>query len=151
MPIYLQIPNITGESKSSAFPNQFQLMSFAWGLTNTLKGKPNFGALTVMKSAVSHSPSLMLACAQGTSVGTVVMTITVNSAVGKEVVLAVYTLSNAYIQSYQQTGADGSGPPSESLSLGYSKIEYKLNSISNTGSITVNDDRFWDIAKGVGG
>ncbi len=153
--IFLQIPNIPGDSTTKGFANQFELMSYSWGVSNTStnagSGKPNFTSLNVMTFGGSHAPSLMLATAAGTRVGTLVLSFTTTTGTGAISVVATYTLTNAFIQSYQESGSEGGGPPTVSMSFGYSKIDFKQYKANKDGTTTLSDDRFWDLQANKGG
>ncbi len=126
-------------------------MSFAWGVTNSGNGKPIFSSLTVMKAATFHGPSLMLAAAAGKTLGKLELSLTKVNQNANEVLTASYTLTNASIVSYQESASDGGGAPTETLSIFFTKIEYKQYTTNKDGSTSMSDDHFWDIQMNKGG
>jgi type VI secretion system secreted protein Hcp len=79
--------------------------------------------LQIMKRTDKASPSLFKACATGKHIPTA--TLTVRKAGSKTPYLTI-TLKNVLVSSYQ-LGGSGGGKATESLSLNFTKIEYKYS------------------------
>lgn len=157
MPIYLNIPNIPGDSVSKAFPNQFLLANAQWGASNGVQvtssgvktGVPSFAQITVQKLSQIQSPNLMLALASGKNLGTVVIT-TTTTAGSTEVPVEVITLSNAFLSGYEQSLEPGA-PTTESLSFAFTRIDFMTVIFNTDGSVKTKIDHFWDIVTNKGG
>ncbi len=131
MPIYLNIPGITGDSTSAQYTGWFTVSSFSWGETLSTGGSTGGGAgkavataFNVTKTAVGEgSPLLFVACATGKHLQTVSIVVTAHSR-DAEVVQESFTLGNALITSYQ-IGGDSGARPVDNLSILFEKLTYE--------------------------
>jgi type VI secretion system secreted protein Hcp len=124
---WLDIPSIPGEATDIAHANQIDVLSWAWGVNNpgcpggaASGGTVTLNALNVKKGIDKASPLLMLAAAQGTNLGTV--TLGVRKA-GATFDYLSFQLSNVVIS--RHSISSGGDRPTESLSINYTKVEFK--------------------------
>jgi type VI secretion system secreted protein Hcp len=124
---------IKGESTDKGHPDEIEIESFSWGVTQTATaggggggagGKAvsqDFHFTTGMSKA---SPSLMLACATGRHFP--LATLTCRKAGGNQVEFAKIRLSDILVSSYETDGdAGGQAPvPTDQFSLNFVKIDF---------------------------
>ena len=156
MPIYMKIEGIDGESHNPDFRGFFDVFSFSWGATNpsTVGGGCGAGRVQIQDVSVTKpcgkgSPKLMLACASGRHLPAVQIIDTIRRGELEEV-YQQYKLSNCMITSYQ-VGGDGGSTPSESISLNFTKIEYKQILFGESGRPEGQQTAFWDQRTNSGG
>jgi type VI secretion system secreted protein Hcp len=131
---FLKIEGIKGESTDKGHPDEIEISSFSWGVTNT--GSASSGGGGGAGKAVAQdfqftsglskaSPSLMLACATGRHFQTA--TLTCRKAGGSnEVEFLKIKLSDVIVSSYQ-TGGEAGGDadvPTDQFSLNFAKIDF---------------------------
>lgn len=143
--IYLKIEGIPGESADMANRGAIEVAS--WSLGATQSSGPRFGGaagagragaaaqpaepppgpatLSLAKSYDKSSPKLAEACAKGTHFPKA--TLSVRKTGGGQQEYMTYELENVMISGYSLSGAGGGGggQPMESLSLNYTKIQFK--------------------------
>jgi type VI secretion system secreted protein Hcp len=111
----------------SAGPSTIEVLSWSFGASQSSSvsgrgggtGKVSFHTLQITKRVDKSSPSLFKACATGKHIKTAILTL--RKAGGTQPL--TIKLSNVLISSYQQSNAVEK--PTESLSLNFTKIEYK--------------------------
>jgi type VI secretion system secreted protein Hcp len=132
---------IKGESTDKTHPDEIEIESFSWGVTQTATvgggggggaGKPvpqDFHYTAGMSKA---SPNLMLACATGRHFP--LATLTCRKSGGGGVEFAKIKLSDILVSSYSTDGeADGeAGVPTDQFSLNFAKIDF-LYTVPRTG------------------
>ncbi len=141
----LEIEGIKGESRDDVYPESIELESFSWGVTNTPSlsggggaGKVSFQDLHFTTNLSKASPQLMLACATGKHIPKAVLH--VRKAGGDPVEYYTVTFTDILISSVQTrapgaTGGATGAPnpvPTESLSLNFTKIEFKYTEADGT-------------------
>jgi type VI secretion system secreted protein Hcp len=128
------------------------ILSYSWGVSNPSSGsigggagagKASFSSLNLMKSVDASSAALTLACASGEHFQKA--TFTVQWGTGLSAAKLVFTLKNVNVDSIQQSGSGG-GAPTESLSLGYTQIQWEFT--DGNGAKTGGG---WDIPGNTGG
>ncbi|MGE0668495.1 MAG: Hcp family type VI secretion system effector [Sphingomonadales bacterium] len=144
--IYLKIEGIPGESADMANRGAIEVAS--WSLGATQSAGPRFGGaagagrtgasaqpaeppqgpatLSLAKAYDKSSPKLAEACAKGTHFPKA--TLSVRKSGGGQQDYMTYELENVMISSYSVSGGGGGaggGQPMESLSLNYTKIQFK--------------------------
>jgi type VI secretion system secreted protein Hcp len=133
---------IRGESTDKGHPDEIEIDSFSWGVTQT--GSASSGSGGGAGKAVSQdfhfaapvskaSPNLMLACATGRHFP--LATLTCRKAGGtSQVEFLKIKLSDVLVSSYQTGGAaEGEAPvPEDAFSLNFVKIDF-LYTVARTG------------------
>ena len=143
---FLEIEGIKGESKDNVYPDSIEIESFSWGVSNTPSlsgggggaGKVSFQDLHFTTSLSKASPQLMLACATGKHISKAVLH--VRKAGTTPVEYYKVTFTDILISSVQTrapgvpggTTGGSDSVPTESLSLNFSKIEFKYTEADGT-------------------
>jgi type VI secretion system secreted protein Hcp len=150
---FLKIDGIEGESQDSKHKGEIQLHSFSWeanndGTFSTNKGggsgKVAMRDFKFTMDANKASPKLMLACATGKHIKSVVLTC--RKAGTEQQDYLKYTLSDVLVSYYRTASpADGNGAiPLDEVSLNFAKIEleYKEQNADGTlgGAVKVGYD-----------
>jgi type VI secretion system secreted protein Hcp len=147
---FLRVDGIPGESKDTAHKGEIDVLSFAWGLTNTGvaapgggagAGKASFQDLHVVKPVDKASPKLVEACASGQHIKEVVLTCRRSGK--KRLEFLSYKLSNVVITSYQVGGSAPEGP-TDQVSLNFGKIEMEYRPAGAQPAVRAG----WDVAAG---
>jgi type VI secretion system secreted protein Hcp len=122
---FLKLDGIEGESKDAQHKGEIDVLSFGWGVTQTLEGvagtaKASFQDLHIVKRVDKASPRLFEACASGEHIKDAVL---VSRRSGKRPLEFLrYKLSGVIVSSYQ-IGASAPGAPTDQFSLNFRKIE----------------------------
>lgn len=153
--IFLDIKDIPGDSDISGFAKQIEVLSFSHGVaaqvtgdvsnTNRTSGRPMHQDFSLTKYVDKASPSLNQQCCEGKSIGKVTVTIGRNDD-GEILPFLVYVLTDCVISSVS-IGGGGGGKPVESVTLNYSKIEWKYTSQKETGGKEGEVVGKWDLAE----
>jgi type VI secretion system secreted protein Hcp len=131
--VFLNIEGIPGESADEKHPNEIDVLSYSWGVSQTGTasygggmgaGKANFGDFSFMMRMNKATPKLMNAVATGEHIPKAVLTC--RKAGGKQEDYMVYKFYDLLVSSYQTSAS--SEEPTESISFNYSKMEmeYKI-------------------------
>jgi type VI secretion system secreted protein Hcp len=131
---FLKIDGIKGESTDKGHPDEIEIQSFSWGVTNT--GSAVVGGGAGAGKAVSQdfaftalmskaSPQLMLACATGRHIPTATLTCRKAGGTSQAEFLKI-KLSEVLVSSYQTGGsAEGqSAVPDDNFSLNFAKVDF---------------------------
>ncbi len=125
---FLNVANIPGESTDALHPNEIDVVSWSWGVSNGGTTGQACGAaaststlldLTVVKNEDKASPKFMLANAQGNSLGTIVLSLEKQ---GTDYL--VLTLDNAIVSSYKIEAGGGDLTPHEQVTFAATRITY---------------------------
>lgn len=150
MPIYMQIQGIDGDVTAEGFEGWFEVFSFSWGVTNHSTGvgggggagRPTFSDLSVMKPAGKGSPALFVNCASGRHFARAEVDVAMATE-GSLTVFEKFLLSDCLITSYQ-IGGSGGERPTESLSLNFTKIEFR-QLVQNSEGVFDYQHAGWDL------
>jgi type VI secretion system secreted protein Hcp len=133
-PIYMQYEGIPGEAAEPAHNKWIEVQSYQWAApppaaphapspAGVAVGGP--GRLSLVKRVDKASPLLSKAAAAGKVVPVVLVDVPKGTAPGSAPYLR-YELKNVMVSSYSVSGQGSGDPvPTESLSLNFTKIEYK--------------------------
>jgi type VI secretion system secreted protein Hcp len=153
---FLKIDGIQGESTNLDHKGEIELASFGWGISDITRGAATGGAgagrpqlhdLHFTKTLDKATTKLFLACAGGTHIKHAVLSIVAvvpddGQDKSRNETLLTIDFENVVISSVQQTGSGGD-LPTESVSLNFTKVEFKNTPLTNpTGSdvqLTSND------------
>ena len=156
--IHLSLGTIQGESSSSAHPNEIELDSFSWGVTNspvntqngTIKGgKVSVTEVTVTKPLDKSSIQLLKASTTGQVLPKA--TITWSKATGgkKPEDFITITLQGVLVSSVQQSSAHslaGMGMETITLSFDQVSVDYKVQ--GKDGLLTSAGSMGYNLAQG---
>jgi type VI secretion system secreted protein Hcp len=153
--VFVKIDGIDGESKDKKHPKEIQIESFSWGVTQKGTkaigggggaGKANFGDFNFTHTVDAASPNLALHCANGKHIPSV--TVTNRKAGDTALEYMIFKLSDVLISGIQMSGANE--VPLESVSMNYSKIEYKYFKQNEKGAADGGPIPFgWDLKQNV--
>lgn len=152
---FLKIDGVAGESVDSKHKGEIELEAFSWGETNS-GGHAGPGGAGAGKVAVQDlqfamrynkaSPALLLACANGKHLKSVVLTAR-NAGEGQQEYL-IYKFTDVIVSSYQTGGsAHETAGPSDQVSLGFAKIEVEYRPQKADGSLDAPVKAGWDVVK----
>jgi type VI secretion system secreted protein Hcp len=137
--VFLKLGTIKGESKDVKHPEEIDILSWSWGLSNATTighgagggaGKANFSDLSFMHSVDKASPVLMATCASGEHIteGTLV-----SRKAGKDQQeYLIIKMKEIFITSVQPSGSSENPMESVSLQAGYVDFEYKPQKADGT-------------------
>ena len=139
----LEIEGIKGESKDDVYPESIQIESFSWGVSNTVSlsgggggaGKVSFQDLHFTTNLSKASPQLMLACATGKHIPKAVLHVRKAGTTPVEYYKVTFTdILISSVQTRAPGGTTGASDsiPIESISLNFSKIEFKYTEADGT-------------------
>ncbi len=143
---FLKLGDIKGESTDEGFKDQIVIESFSFGVSTSVqpagslsgssrgRASASFQDIVVTKPVDKSSPRLMLACADGTNFGDVVLSITRSSGQAQDPpsTYLMYELKDVRISSYSTSG-DGDEALTESVSLNFSAIKITYVPQDSTG------------------
>lgn len=153
--MFLKLDGIEGESTDSKHKGEIEVRSWSWAETNAATGasgggrgagKVSMSDLVITKDVDKSTPKLALACATGEHISQA--TLTVRRAGGEQQEYFEITLTDCLVTSYQMSGADGGGVPSESLSLNYTKIEWQYKPQNPDGTLAAAQKTGYNTAEG---
>jgi type VI secretion system Hcp family effector len=139
---FLKIDGLEGESNDAKFKNQIEVLSFSWGVTQSITGtvssagtftgqRADHAPLTIQKYFDKSSPKASQACAAGDHFKSAVLTLC--RAGGDKQPYMEYKLDDVLLSSVQVGGTGEGGVPTESWSLHYSKITQTYTQIGLDG------------------
>lgn len=152
--IFFKIGDIKGESADDKHKDEIDVLSWQWGVSNagTMgvgggggSGKANFSDLTFMHSVDKASPNLMMKCATGEHIKDA--TLVQRKAGGKQEEYLIIKLADVIISSVSDSGADGGGNPTESVSLNFTKMELEYKPQKADGSLDSGLHFKYDVKK----
>lgn len=150
--MYLELDGIKGEFSDDLFKDQIEIYSFSWGVSNHGTGgsaggsggsKSSFSDLSLTKIADKASTNLFISCATGKHIGTGKLHIRKAGDGQKE--FETVNLTEVFVTSWSTSGADGSGIPSESFSLNFSKVEFDYKAQKADGSLDASTKKTYDL------
>jgi type VI secretion system secreted protein Hcp len=132
--LVLKVEGLPGDSQVAGHVNEIDVLSISFGASQTGireaggKASPRRSSLStfsIQKKADKASPKLFLACATGQYIPTAVLTFRdIEAGTAPHEYLTI-TLSDVFISSYQVSDSSGGDLAYESVSISFSKIEYK--------------------------
>jgi type VI secretion system secreted protein Hcp len=150
--IFLDIPEIPGESVDSVHTNQVDVLAWAWGMsnsgtthlgTNAGAGKVSFQNLNLTKYVDKASPRLMLHCANGdhlTNVTLYVRKVTVNP-----IEYIKIELTDVLVAGVSTGGYEGEDRLTENVALNFANVKSKYVPTKSDGSADTAFLFSWDI------
>ena len=138
----LKIDGIPGESNQDKHKGEIEVGSFSWGAVQQGSmsagggggaGKASFNDLHFNAPVSKASPVLFQKCAIGEHIKKALLT--VRKAGKNQQEYYKITLTDLLVSSFQSGGADGGGPPMDSFSLNYTKIEFSYAAQKADGTL----------------
>ncbi|MCC5986217.1 MAG: type VI secretion system tube protein Hcp [Pararhodobacter sp.] len=132
MAIYMKFGSIKGDATHEEHKDWLTIDSLQWGAgrgimtpsgstRNREASEPSVSEITVTKSMDSSSPSFFTEALTGNKGAEVKINLVSTGSPGR--VFATYTLSDALVSGYNMSS--GGDRPSESISINFSKIQFK--------------------------
>lgn len=153
---FLKLGTLKGESVVKGFEDQMQILSWAWGMTQTGTthaasgggaGKVEVHDLQVVKTIDAASPNLALSCAKGTHYDTAVLTM--RKAGGTALEYVTLTLTDVLVSSYS-VAESGGDQLQDTVALNFGKFKFSYQPQDNKGAKKGGAiDATYDIAKNV--
>ena len=152
---FLKLEGIDGESQDQDYPDQIQLQSMSFGVSNAGSfgygtgggtGKANIQDISCSKFVDKASVRLWQYCATGKHIPSATITLLKQSDETK-IDYYKYELTDVMITSYQKSASGGGDLPMESFSLAFAQIKTTYQPQGNTGDATGNVDFGWDLQK----
>lgn len=156
---YLNIDGIDGEAQHVGHENEIDVHGVQWSIERAsstrgagrARSRARVGSLRCVKHADASSPYLALACLQGTSTSSAVLTLTRNS-VGQQLDYLIITMENVLVAGFDMANdasdADDDAV-TEHISFVFEKVTYKYIVQTPDGSAGDAHEIDYDIATGV--
>ena len=152
MPIYMNYNNIPGDVTADGHVNWIELNSFQWGVGRGISSPtggsadresspPSLSEITVTKDQDKSSTKLLLEAYQGE--GTDVVIDFCKTDKGNLEVFLEFTLNKTMVSGFSMSS--GGDRPSETLTLNFTKVEYKLITQNPDGTTGDPDTATYDI------
>jgi type VI secretion system secreted protein Hcp len=151
--MFLKIDGIDGESQDASHANEIDVLSFSFGVTQTISdpsgggggaGKATFADISFSKRLDKASPKLYEACASGKHIAQAILTLRRDGEKGVEYYKV--TLSDVLVSSISTGGSAGDAVPTETLSLNYTRIEWEYTPQKDDGSTGGSVKSGWDLS-----
>ncbi len=138
--VFLKLGDIKGESKDSKHPNEIDVLSYSWGMTQTgtmaYGGGGGAGKVSIQDMTITHSfdkasAVMMMACATGEHIkeGTLVAR---KAGKGQQEYLII-KMNDILITGVQSSGS--SENPVESVSMNFAKVSVEYKPQKEDGSV----------------
>ncbi len=158
---FLKIKTIPGESSDAKHPDEIEVLSFSWGVSQQAtvsgstggartKGRSDHQDLHITKTLDKASPKLFLACCNGEHIAE--MTLTLLRQTGKEKQPYMkYLMTDVLVSSFAGSGASD-GDSAEQASFNYGKIELIYTATDHkTGAAKGDVKAHWSVIENKGG
>jgi len=153
MPIYMDYNKIQGDATAEGHEKWIEVHSFQWGVGRGISSPtgasadressaPSVSEITVTKDTDTSSTKLLNEAYQGEGVDVTIDFCKTDK--GKLEVYMTYTLSNTMVSGYSISS--GGDRPTESLSLNFTKIEYKNTAMTASNADGSPDAVTYDLA-----
>ncbi len=162
MPIYMNYNDIKGDATADGHAGWIELQSFNWGVSRDISAPtgaaadressaPTLHEVVVTKNTDSSSPKLLNEAYQGDGQKVVIDFCKTDK--GKLVVYLTLTLEDAMVSGHQFSSSggskeDASNRPVESLTISYTKVEFKNTPMDDKGGPGSPDSVTYDVALG---
>jgi len=153
--IFIDIKDIEGDTDIAGFEKKIEVLSFSHGVAaqvtgdvsneNRTSGRPTHQDFTVTKFVDKATPKLNQKCCEGANLGEVTVTVGRNDA-GTLLPFLIYKLKDCVISSDSIGGGSGGGKPVETLTLNYSRVEWKYVVQKQAGGKEGEVVGMWDVA-----
>lgn len=131
---YIKIGDIKGEVAAPGFEDFVKLDYFKIEIDGTASNN-KFGFPTISFPMDKASPKLMLACATNQALDEATVVFTKQGADGSERSYYTITLTNVRVLSYTNERKEAANIPFDSLTLGYTEVEWTYYVYSDSGSL----------------
>jgi len=146
--MFLKLDGIDGESMDHKHKGEIEILSFSWGLSNTVSsatggagaGKVKFNEFTIVKMIDTASPKLMESCCQGEHLGFAQLTLVGKGVKGQPEEFLKIKLSDVLVSSYQTGGSNQGGVvPMDQVTLNFARLDVQAtNGRGGSSEISCN-------------
>lgn len=152
--MFMKIDGVTGEARDSAHTDEIDVLSWAWGMSQSGSrhvgggggaGKVNVRDLSFVKYVDKSSTDLLLFCCNGKHVPKAVLTI--RKAGETPLEYLKITMSDCLISSIDTGGSGEQDRLVETVMLNFAKVEVEYTPQEEGGSGGAATTMGWDIAK----
>jgi type VI secretion system secreted protein Hcp len=147
--IFAKIGSIKGESNDVKHKDEVELLSWSWGLSQTVEhssgpatGRTNFSDFNFTHHIDKASPSLMSACATGEHIKDA--TITVRKAGKEQQEFLIFKMNDIIITSVQPSVKEGEATM-ENVTMRPAKVDFEYKPQKADGSLDVGVHFKYDI------
>jgi len=139
---FLKIKDIKGESTDDKHKDEIDVLSWSWSESNSGShatgggggaGKVSMGDFNFSMHNCKASPELFTACAQGTHIEEATLVCRKAGKTAQEYLTV--KMNDLLVSSYQTGGSQGDVVPVDSITLNFSKIEFKYAAQKKDGSL----------------
>ncbi len=130
--MFLKLDGIDGDSTAHKHKGEIELLSYSWGLSQTLSspgggggaGKVNVSDFSITKQIDASSPKLMEACCQGQHIKDGTLTVVTKGGQKQEEYLVI-KLTDILVSSYQ-TGGNNT-VPMDQVTLNFASVDIAVS------------------------
>ena len=141
--MFLKLDGVDGESLDHKHKGEIEILSFSWGLTNSIgsatggggAGKVKFNEFTIVKMIDSASPKFMERCCQGEHISNGQLTLVARGQKGNQEEFLKIKLTDILVSSYQTGGSNQGGiVPMDQVTLNFASVD--VTALNNRGQAT---------------
>ena len=153
MPIqmFLKLDGIEGESIDARHKGEIDVLGWSWGLSEPASAQSGAGAgkvkiqdIVIQKQVDVASPLLMLASAEGKHIASGTLTTRRTGANSPEFLR--FKMTDVLVASVAVSAAASESQPTESVVLGFAKVELDYSPTLPSGGLGPQKSFRWDIA-----
>jgi type VI secretion system secreted protein Hcp len=155
MEMFLKLAGIDGESVDAKHKGEIDVLAWSWGLSEEGApagtgggggaGRVKIQNISIQKLVDLASPLLLSFSAQGKHISDGTLT-TRNPGQGTDFLL--FKMTNVTVTSVNMTASKDGARPTESVTLGFAKVEFDYRSIKSDGSMGTEKSFKWDVSAG---
>lgn len=154
--MYLKIEGIAGESKDSEHEGEIDIISWAWGMSQSGSmhrgggggsGKVSFQDVTFTHYVDKATGNLMLYCANGKHIPEAVLVVRKAGETALE--YFKITMTDCIITTVSSGGSDDQDKLKEDFSINFAKVKVEYQEQASDGSGTPGPEFGWDIEKNI--
>ena len=151
--IFARIGDIKGESQDSKHPDEIDVLSWSWGVSQSGSvahgggggaGKATFQDLSFTHRIDRATPSLFKACATGQHLKDATITVRRGGGRGQAEFLVI-KLEDVIVTSVSDAGTADGDPPFEAISLAFGKVDLDYRPQKADGSLDSALDFAFDV------
>jgi type VI secretion system secreted protein Hcp len=156
--VHLDMGKIQGESQSKAHPNEIEVVSFSWGLSNTAVrsaqgdstkgGKASVGEIAVVKRTDKSSPFLVLAVTGCQTFPSATISLSKSTGGKKPEDYFIIKMTNVYVSSLQLSSPSVGAMGTETITLNFQKITLDYRMQNDMGILVSAGTANYDLGQG---
>jgi type VI secretion system secreted protein Hcp len=156
--VHLDMGKIQGESQSKAHPNEIEVVSFSWGLSNTAVrsaqgdstkgGKASVGEIALVKHTDKSSPFLVLAVTGCQTFPTATLSLSKSTGGKKPEDYFIFKMTNVYVSSLQLSSPSAGALGTETITLNFQKVTLDYRMQNDMGILVSAATATYDLGQG---